>query len=367
MDPDNGAFAELGLAGTASEREIKAAWRRLVSQWHPDRNASAEAVVRMQRINRAFDAIREAGFTEPPDWTPFTQTPPGGDGAPQTGEPAAASTDAAGGHETGADDAGATPPGPIGRRVRLTLEQAAFGCVKVLRGRLRQGCGACGGTGQGPAVRCDVCDGTGQVRPHFFGWPGAARACAACQGSGQVPQACPACAGCGTVQSSYHVKVRIPAGVRPGDQLHVPRRRAGTRAPPADLEIDVQWLPHSFFTLDEDGTVRCELPVDGFVWLAEREAQVPTLAGMQPLALRRDRLRYVLPGQGFPPRQGAPGPRPDQVVVLRPVFPPATSEEQRLLLERLIATTRADPPPELRAWQRRMAARTRGRGAGDEG
>ena len=56
------AFAELGLTPDATELEFKAAWRRLVSQWHPDRNDSAAAHAKMQRINRAVEAIRQAGF-----------------------------------------------------------------------------------------------------------------------------------------------------------------------------------------------------------------------------------------------------------------------------------------------------------------
>ncbi len=55
-------YAELGLAPGATEREVKAAWRRLVSQWHPDRNPSDAALGRMQRINQAFETIRLSGF-----------------------------------------------------------------------------------------------------------------------------------------------------------------------------------------------------------------------------------------------------------------------------------------------------------------
>ena len=63
------AYAELGLAPGAGEAEVKAAWRRLVSQWHPDRNKTASALSRMQRINTAYEQIRLAGFEpgRPPD------------------------------------------------------------------------------------------------------------------------------------------------------------------------------------------------------------------------------------------------------------------------------------------------------------
>ncbi|RYY91269.1 MAG: molecular chaperone DnaJ, partial [Comamonadaceae bacterium] len=355
------AFSELGLADSAGEREIKAAWRRLVSQWHPDRNSSVDAVARMQRINRAFDAIRDAGFRNPVGWSPYVdvpQPPPAArprSAAPRPEEPTSSPDDA-----SFQEQAEATPRKPISRRVRLTLEEAAAGCVKVLRGKQQHGCTACDGRGHAAAaLRCGACRGAGQVRGHFFGWPGAAQACEACGGSGQIPHACAACQGQGSVLRAYEVKVRLPVGVRPGDELHVARQRAGKQAPPADLDIRVEWLPHPFFTLDADGTVRCELPVDGFAWLAQREVSVPTLAGMRALALRRDQLQYVLPGQGFPARRSAGAaatPRPDQVVSLRPVFPETTSMAQEALLDQLIASTDADAPAALLAWRRTMAA-----------
>ena len=64
------AFAELGLTPGATAHEVKAAWRRLVSHWHPDRNSSAGAVARMQRINDAFRIIHRAGQSATPEPAP---------------------------------------------------------------------------------------------------------------------------------------------------------------------------------------------------------------------------------------------------------------------------------------------------------
>jgi len=351
------AFAELGLPPHATEREVKAAWRRLVSQWHPDRNPSAEAVLRMQRINRAFGAIREAGFTEPGDWQPFTAPSPEAQAAPEP-PPSAAQTDSS-------DDAQeASTRRPMSRRVKLTLEEAAAGCVKVLRGRQSHPCGSCHGAGHEVlSGRCMRCFGSGQqVRRNFFGWPGESTPCEACDGTGHARRDCPDCAGRGSVTRPYQLKVRIPAGVRPGDRLHVPARGSGAQRPPADLDLRVEWLPHPFFTVEPDGTVRCELPVDGFAWIAQGEATVPTLAGPQPLALRLDRLQYVLEGLGFPRRGAKDGTRPDQVVVVRPVFPDKLSAEQNALLAQLMATAAARPAPALREWERKMQAWAKARG-----
>ncbi|MFN6997463.1 MAG: J domain-containing protein, partial [Aquincola tertiaricarbonis] len=66
MSTETAALEELGLRPGASEAEIKAAWRKLVSRWHPDRNASRAAVEKMQRINQAFELLRGAGAAAAP-------------------------------------------------------------------------------------------------------------------------------------------------------------------------------------------------------------------------------------------------------------------------------------------------------------
>ena len=134
------AFAELGLASDATEREVKAAWRRLVSQWHPDRNDSADAVAKMQRINRAFEQIRQAGLL---------RTANGG--AEEVEVPK---------HE---------PPSsrqrrPISRKLKLTLEEAAVGCIKVLRGKITDVCSTCAGAGHLVlGGNCAQCGGSGAI------------------------------------------------------------------------------------------------------------------------------------------------------------------------------------------------------------
>ena len=350
------AFAELGLSPEATEREVKAAWRRLVSQWHPDRNASAAAVARMQRINRAVDAIRRAGFSLP------AAPAPGGDaqrGDAPAGDAAQAGSSAA---DAAAHDARATAEAParsIHRKVRLTLEEAAAGCTKVLRGRITDPCSACAGAGvRLPAGPCPRCHGSGAIRQRaWFGWVGAQTKCEACLGSGLSQQPCSACAGTGkAVTRRYQVSVRFPPGVRDGDLLHVGAAQARPGALPGELDIRVELLADEWLSLDPDGTVRCELPVDGFAWIANRPVEVPTLGGLQTIPLQRDQLVYRLKGQGFPVERR--GPRGDLLVTITPVFPQPMSTDQQILLDQLIATTSgpdAEPSDErLRKWQQTL-------------
>jgi len=343
MGTDN-AFAELGLAADATEREVKAAWRRLVSQWHPDRNSSVDAVARMQRINQAFEEIRNAGFPTRPEPARADDT-----------EPAAA-----------AQDAGEPRRRPIHRKVKLTLEEAAAGSIKSLRGRMTHACAACDGAGhQVLGGNCAQCGGSGAVaKRSFFGWPGGMSECEACHGGGIAQRTCPDCDGAGTRTRAYQLKVRIPPGVRHGDLLHVDGRRARANPPPADLELRVELLAHPFFELDADGTLRCEIPVDGFAWIAHRTIQLPTLSGLRSLDLHRDRLTYRLQGEGYPTGRG--GARGDQVVTVKPVFPERLSADQEILLDQLIATASGQGGDErLRAWSRGLRAWERGLDARD--
>ncbi|KWT95812.1 MULTISPECIES: DnaJ C-terminal domain-containing protein [unclassified Variovorax] len=352
------AFAELGLASGASEREVKAAWRRLASQWHPDRNGSADAVARMQRINQAFEEIRRAGFLAAPE-------APADADAPVSTDPGPAFDDHEGDAAAFRDGAGtARQRRPIHRKVKLTLEEAAAGCIKVLRGKVTETCRTCAGAGhQVLGGHCVRCGGSGAVpKRSFFGWPSGLVECEACLGGGIARQPCAACRSTGkTAPRSYQVKVRIPHGVRDGDLLHVDGRRLRPERLPADLEIRVELLDHAFFKLDDDGTLRCEVPVDGFAWIAGKPLQVPTLTGLQSLQLSRGRLSYCLKGQGFPlERRGARG---DQWVTLVPVFPEQLSTDQQILLDQLCATTAGAggvADDRLQAWQRGLRAWERG-------
>ena len=301
------AYAELGLALGASEAEVKAAWRRLVSRWHPDRNKTAIALGRMQRINTAYERVRLAGFV------------PGAPAANDAAASAAAPQPAASGR-------------PVRRRVRLTLEEAALGCMKVLRGKTMNECARCDGRGHRVlADACDVCEGRGVVRDRaWYGWVSTMATCSACHGERMARQACDDCEGAGRITRSYRHTVRIPAGVRHADVL-------GTAEVGGPFELHVELATHSFFKLDDDGVVRCEMPVDGFAWMSNRWVEVPTLSGVQVMRLRRGHTAYRLRGQGFPSeRLGA---RADYVLTVVPTFPESLSAEQEALLDQLSATS----------------------------
>lgn len=320
------AYAELGLAPGAPDAEVKAAWRRLVSRWHPDRNASAEAAALIQRINGAYERIRLA--------------------------------------EVSVDAEPAADVRTVQRRVRLSIEDAVLGCTRVLRGRLVDACAACDGSGaRGAPLRCATCSGSGRRRADWWvAWPPVATPCGDCDGTGTRQPACPACDGAGGQTLRYRCTVRLPPGLRHGDRLGADgggRHRGGFDG---RLDLRIELAPHPFFKIGDDGLLRAEFPVDGFAWLAQRWVEVPAPAGLQQMRLRRGRLVYRLPGLGLPLQRGN-GPRGDYVVTVVPTFPDQPDAEQQALLDRLAAIADAQPAPALRDWRQRLQAWDRGRNA----
>ena len=316
------SYSELGLHPDCSDAEIKAAWRRLAGRWHPDRNASPHALRNIQRINRALEEIRRAR--------------------------AAPDTD---------DDAAATPPARPGPEqvVELTLEEALAGCTRTLHGELVDDCPDCAGSGvELHASSCQECGGSGRARQQlWFSWMTPPAKCGACHGQGVARHACEACEGNGKARpTKYRCRVQIPAGTRDGEVLQVALRlqaAAGKRSETLRVRVAVQ--PHPFFTLGADGTVKVELPVDGFAWMAGRWIEVPTPGGLQQMRLQRGHLSYRIKGQGWPLAAG--GERADCIVTVEPQFPEELSSQQAALVDRLVdSNARA---PQLAQWRQRVA------------
>lgn len=322
------AYTELGLAPGAPDAEVKAAWRRLVSRWHPDRNASAEAAALIQRINGAYERIRLA--------------------------------------EVSVDAEPAADVRTVQRRVRLSIEDAVLGCTRVLRGRLVDDCAACSGSGaRGAPLRCATCGGSGRRRADWWvAWPPVATPCGDCDGNGTRQPICPACDGAGGQTLRYRCTVRLPAGLRHGDRLSADGGGSHRGGFDGRLDLRIELVPHAFFKVGDDGLLRAEFPVDGFAWLAQRWVEIPAPTGLQQLRLRRGRLVYRLPGLGLPLQRGA-GPLGDYVVTVAPTFPDQPDAEQQALLDRLAAIADAQPAPLLRDWRQRLRAWDHARSAPD--
>lgn len=315
------AYEELGLEPGASDAQLKAAWRKLVAVWHPDRNASPDAPARMQRINKAYQHIRLV-------------------------------------RDGGEDDEDLAQPTrkTHTRSVILTLEEALHGCTRTLKGQYTHLCEACHGKGERVlAKNCRTCHGSGAVRrAALFGWLWNQEECPDCGGDGRHREACEPCNGKGQLRHSYRHKVRFPSGIRSGHVLTVPSNQHGQVEHELELHVDIE--PHPLFALDEQGVLRCEMPVNGYAWMTQRWVEVPTPDGMQQMRLNREATTYRLRGQGFP--VGVRGERGDYLVTVTPVFPEKESPEVEALVEKLIAKSsrgaKGDETNGTQGWNERL-------------
>ena len=176
----------LGVGRSATQDEIKAAFRKLAGQHHPDKNPDdPEAQQRFKEINAAHEILKD-----PQKRAAFDRFGERGvDGAPGAGFDFSNLEDLFG-DLLGALGLRSRDKGNIKREVKITFEECAFGCEKEITYERQEPCGDCAGSGAaaGSSVaRCDACGGRGKVRQQQGMIPIAIeRPCGACGGSGRV-------------------------------------------------------------------------------------------------------------------------------------------------------------------------------------
>ncbi len=333
-------FAILGVRRDASLDEVKRAYRRLVMQWHPDRNPSAAAVSEFMRVQAAYELLLD----------------------PQSlAEWRLAAT---------SRERSTTAAGPVAedqtQYLTLTLEEAAEGCQKNIELLHRVRCASCRGSGRlqhKHSLPCPRCSGCGRVARKG----GGTSVCEGCGGRGYLRETvCTDCSGSGWRQEWRTLAVRVPAGLRDGERLRLARQAplAPGQAIAGDLYLEISLAAHPLFVLDGHD-LHCQLPVSIFRLLCGGHVEVPTLRGTTSFELPPQRsIEQRLPGLGFPHRQGAAV--GDLVLHLQCICPQAASSEDLALLEQLETRLTADldrRAPELAAWERQLRAR---RHSGDD-
>jgi len=341
-------YETLGVSRTAKEPELKAAFRKLAMQHHPDRNpGDKECEHRFKEINEAYDVLKDADKRAAYDrfgHAAFEQ----GAGAGAAGFGADfASTFAdifddffgMGGarrgsrttRERGAD---------LRYNMEITLEEAFQGKAAQINIPTPVICEACSGTGAKSGTRpktCASCGGAGKVR-HAQGFFTLERTCVACQGRGQViEQPCPTCSGSGRVQRMRTLAVNIPAGVEDGTRIRLAGEgEAGIRGGPSgDLYIFLSIAAHAFFQRD-GADVHCRVPVSMVTAALGGDFEIPAIDGSTsrvkiPPGTQSGR-RFRLSGKGMPVlRSKQTGDMYVQVMVETPQN--LTKRQRELLME----------------------------------
>jgi molecular chaperone DnaJ len=347
-------YEVLSVPRTASEAEIKSAYRKLAMKYHPDRNpgdkpaedrfkeaAEAYAVLADAEKRGLYDRFGHAGVSsqagggagfDPAIFQDF------GDIFGNLGDIFGFGDIFGGGRRRGGPQRGAD----LRYDLEIAFEESAHGAETTIQIPREENCEACGGSGAAPGSKpttCPQCRGQGQVR-FQQGFFTVARTCPQCRGTGQViAKPCQTCRGAGRTARERKITVKIPPGIATGQQLRLQGEgEAGSAGgPPGHLYVVVHVREHEFFRRDGNNLF-CEIPVHFTTLALGGEVQVPTLDGVESVKVHEGTQTGTslrLKGKGMADVNGHG--KGDLFATVQVQTPKKLTKEQRQLLEQLAA------------------------------
>lgn len=263
-------YEVLGVSKDADDAAIKKAYRALAKKYHPDMNpGDAEAEKKFKEASEAYAILSDAEKRRQYDQFGHAAFEGGAGGAGGFGGFDFNGADfgdifgdifgdlfGGGGRRGGRANNGPMKGANIRKSIRITFEEAVFGCKKELEVILKDPCTTCGGTGAKPGTSpetCPKCGGKGQVvytSQSFFGTVQNVQTCPNCGGSGKViKEKCTSCSGTGYTSSKKKIEVTIPAGIDNGQSVRIREKgEPGTNGGPrGDLLVEVNVSRHPIF------------------------------------------------------------------------------------------------------------------------
>ncbi len=352
-------YEVLGVQRSATDDEIKKAYRKLAKKYHPDLNPDdSSAEQKFKEVSEAYEILSDKEKRSRYDQFGHAGVDPnfgagggaggfGGFGGFDMGD---IFGDIFGGGFGGRSNARRGPQrgSNVSTEVTITFEEAAFGCEKEISLYRIETCPDCSGSGAKAGTEvttCSVCGGRGQVtttQRTILGNMQTVTTCSACGGKGKIAkEPCSKCAGKGRVKKSRKIKVKIPAGIDNGQTISLSGQgNAGEQgAPNGDLYVSVYVKPSSIF--ERNGyDVSYKMDISFAEAALGATVEVPTLDG---------KVKYEIPegtqpgtvfrfkGKGIPylKRSG----RGDQYVMVNVVVPKKLSGKQKELLREFAGMT----------------------------
>ena len=347
-------YEVLGVEKSADDAEIKKAYRVLAKKYHPDMNpGDTEAEAKFKEASEAYAILSDPEKRRQYDQfghAAFDGNGGGGAGFDFNGMDFSdifgdIFGDFFGGGRRSASRGNAPTKGAnLRASVRITFEEAVFGCEKELELTLKDECGNCHGSGAKPGTSpetCGKCGGKGQVvftSQSFFGTVRNVQACPDCGGSGKViKEKCPDCHGTGYIASRKKIQVSIPAGIDDGQCVRIrdkgePGINGGPRG---DLLVEVVVSRHPIFQR-QDTNIYSTVPISFAVAALGGEVVIDTVDGKVIYDVKagtQTDTRARLKGKGVPSLRNKDV-RGDQYVTLVIQTPDKLSKEAKDLLKR---------------------------------
>ena len=350
-------YEVLGVSKSASEEEIKKAYKKLARKYHPDMNpGDKEAEEKFKEINEANEVLSDPEKKARYDQFGFAGVDPNyGAGAGAGGAYGAGGFDfgdlgdifgsffGGGFGGTRANPNAPTRGESLRTSVNISFEEAAFGCDKdVSIDRVEQ-CPDCHGSGCAKGTTAEVCPdcrGSGviqQRRQTPLGYMSTSSPCPRCGGKGRIiHQPCPTCGGKSMIRRRKTIQVHIPAGIDNGQTISLRGQgNAGRNGGPAgDLLIVVSVRPHEIFRR-EGTSVLCEAPITFTQAVLGAELEIPTIDGKVKYTIpegTQSGTTFRLKGKGIPGLNGRG--RGDQYVTVNIETPRNLNREQKEALRK---------------------------------
>ncbi len=292
-------YEVLGIGKSASEDEIKKAYRQLAKKYHPDLNPDDKAAeAKFKEVNEAYEVLSDGDKRARYDQFGHAGVDPNFGGGAGGGNPfQGAGFDIGdifdsffGGGFGGGRRQNPNAPrqgSDVQANIAISFEEAAKGCKQTVEYQQIEQCEDCHGTGAAESTSpktCPNCNGTGQVRVSQrtpFGVMQSNHTCDRCRGTGKIiEKPCRTCDGKGRVRRRKTIEVTVPAGISDEQILNVSGKgNAGSNGGPnGDLHVYVSVRPHPVFQR-RGNDVWCEMPITFTQAALGADVEVPTLDG----------------------------------------------------------------------------------------
>lgn len=317
-------YEVLGVSKTASDDEIKKAYRSLAKKYHPDMNpGDKEAEMKFKEANEAYEVLSDSEKRSKYDrfgHAAFDPSAGGGQGFGGFGGFGGADFDFGdifssffgGGGSSRSRQNMPIEGDDVATRVTISFEEAAFGCKKEINFARVEACNECSGSGAAKgtsAETCQTCHGSGRVtiqQQTMLGYMQTQRACQNCRGTGKIIKTpCKNCNGKGFVKVNKKFEINIPAGI--DNMQRIIKRGQGSAGrnggPAGDLIIEVRVKEDKIFTRDGND-IYCDVPISFAEAALGAEIDIPVLGGKtekyQIPEGTQSGTSFTLKGRGIP-------------------------------------------------------------------
>lgn len=354
-------YEVLGVSKNASQDEIKSAFRKLAKKYHPDVSKEPDAEAKFKEVQEAYAVLSDEDKRRQYDQFGHAAFQNGG-GAGGAGGFSGFDFSGfdygdifdnifggfGGGFSSGRNSSRARRGSDSLMRMKLTFEEAVFGCKKDIDLDIVEECSECNGKGGFGEETCDKCHGSGTITTEqhtILGSFLSKTTCNKCGGTGKTYQkTCTHCHGNGRVKVNKELEVKIPAGVDNGSRLKLSGKgNSGSNGGPnGDLYIEFVVAEHDFYVRDEND-IYIEAPITVTEAILGCKKEIPTLYGNVTLTIpagSESGEKHRIKGKGI--NNEATHKKGDMYIVLKIVTPKKLTKEQKRLLEELNNTDLTD-------------------------